>query len=236
MRKRISLNDRFQNLVVIEILDDFYIEKSGKKRIKVLVQCDCGMQFSIVAIYLYRAGQKCSTCRFNQNCIVSIGETYDKLTIISFDPNGGRKLAVCQCVCGNIVKQRPELLKTNQTNNCGCEHRRGWKGIGNLSQTTMCRIERNARVRDLPFEVSINYLWELYERQNGKCALTGLQINFGEKTTDPNDASLDRIDSNQGYIEDNLQWIHKDIQKMKMDLPQKKFIELCKLVSNPTII
>lgn len=232
MSKKISLNDRFNNILVIEMLDTFYIEPNGHKRRKVLVKCDCGEQFEIVAMYLLRKGQKCAKCRFNNDCIVSIGKTYDQLTVIGFEKNKNKKVAVCQCSCGNIINKRPELLKhINMTNNCGCQHRGGWKGVGLLSQTFMCRIIRNAKIRDIPFNLSIDYLWELYEQQNGKCALSGLEIPFGKSTIDSSDASLDRIDSNKEYSKDNVQWVHKDINKMKMELDEKRFIELCKLVS-----
>jgi hypothetical protein len=40
-------------------------------------------------------------------------------------------------------------------------------------------------------------------------------------------ASLDRIDSSKGYIEGNLQWVHKDVNIMKMDLSQVEFIDYC---------
>ena len=43
-------------------------------------------------------------------------------------------------------------------------------------------------------------------------------------------ASLDRIDSNKGYTIDNVQWVHKDINKMKMDLEEDVFIDNCKLI------
>jgi hypothetical protein len=199
-----------------------------------LVKCNCGEQFEIPTQYLRREGQKCGKCRFNEDCIVQIGQVYDKLTVISFAKDGkNKKVAVCQCACGNIVNRRPELLKTiNKTNNCGCDRRGTWKGIGDLSQTFMGRIIRNAEVRDIPFEVTKEYLWQLYEQQNGKCALTGLEIIFADKTTEPNEASLDRIDSSKGYVNGNVQWVHKDINKMKMELPQERFIKLCKFVSN----
>lgn len=232
MRKIIANNDRFDNLLVIEMLNEFYIEPSGKKRRKAKVQCDCGNIFKTVAMYLPRKGQKCKICRFNTS-IVSIGEIYDQLTIIGFDLNKGRKMAICRCVCENVVNMRPELLKSiNKTNNCGCQHRGCWKGVGLLSQTFMGRIKRNAAVRNIDFEISIDYLWELYKKQNGKCALTGLKIGFGKCSSDRNEASLDRIDSNKTYVKGNVQWVHKDVNKMKMNLNQNRFIELCKLVSN----
>lgn len=222
----------FDNLTVINV-DKTYIEPSGKERKEAWVQCKCDNQFAIPTQYLRRPGQKCPKCRFNEDCVVKIGDTYDKLTVIGFEKaHKNRKVATCQCKCGNIVTRRPELLKTiNKTNNCGCSHRGGWKGVGDLSQTFMSRIIRNAGTRNLTFHISKEYLWSLYEQQDGKCALSGLSISFAEKTTEPNEASLDRIDSSIGYIEGNVQWVHKDINKMKMDLPQERFIELCKLVS-----
>jgi len=44
-------------------------------------------------------------------------------------------------------------------------------------------------------------------------------------------ASLDRIDSSIGYVNDNVQWVHKDINMMKRIYTQEYFIYLCKLVS-----
>ena len=43
-------------------------------------------------------------------------------------------------------------------------------------------------------------------------------------------ASLDRIDSNKGYVTDNIQWVHKDINYMKSDLDEQQFIHYCRLV------
>ena len=43
--------------------------------------------------------------------------------------------------------------------------------------------------------------------------------------------SLDRIDSLKGYAIDNVQWVHKDINKMKNIHSQPAFINICKLVA-----
>ena len=40
-------------------------------------------------------------------------------------------------------------------------------------------------------------------------------------------ASLDRIDSKKGYIEGNIQWVHKDINRMKWAFNEDYFIKLC---------
>lgn len=43
--------------------------------------------------------------------------------------------------------------------------------------------------------------------------------------------SLDRIDSNIGYIEGNVQWIHKALNNTKNTMPNDEFINWCKLVA-----
>jgi hypothetical protein len=75
-------------------------------------------------------------------------------------------------------------------------------------------------------------MWEIYEVQGGLCALTGEPLTFKNlnKGTDQT-ASLDRIDSSLGYVEGNVQWVHKDVNLMKNVLSQARFIELCSLVS-----
>lgn len=84
-------------------------------------------------------------------------------------------------------------------------------------------------MRGLEFEVTIDYLWDLYKCQGGKCSLTGdeIQLSNGKSQS----ASLDRIDSSRGYVVGNVQWVHKDINLMKMDFNQEHFIELCKRVA-----
>jgi len=65
---------------------------------------------------------------------------------------------------------------------------------------------------------------EIFLEQDKKCALTNLDIEMG--TT----ASLDRIDSSKGYINGNIQWLHKNVNQMKWDLNQSHFISLCELI------
>lgn len=57
-----------------------------------------------------------------------------------------------------------------------------------------------------------------------------LDIPFSDKVECCGVASLDRIDSSQGYIKGNVQWVHKDINKMKFDLSQDRFLELCNII------
>lgn len=42
--------------------------------------------------------------------------------------------------------------------------------------------------------------------------------------------SIDRIDSSVGYVEGNMQWVHKDVNRMKQEFSESYFIETCRLV------
>lgn len=95
-------------------------------------------------------------------------------------------------------------------------------------------IYHNAKRRNLKFEITIDDMWEQFTKQLGKCALSDMSLefpSFGDKAT-VQTASLDRINSDIGYFKDNIQWLHKDVNKMKWELDQERFIELCKIITN----
>lgn len=97
------------------------------------------------------------------------------------------------------------------------------------------RIKRRSAEKGLEFNISIEYIEKLFYKQSQSCKLSGLKIKFAKNNYELdngfNTASLDRIDSSKGYTVGNVQWLHKDVNKMKLDHPQEKFIELCKAVA-----
>jgi hypothetical protein len=107
-----------------------------------------------------------------------------------------------------------------------------WRGYGKISRTTFFFIQKGAETRGLEFRVTIQELWELYESQGGLCALTKQPISFGSYRYDNITASLDRINSEYGYYIGNVQWVHKDINMMKLDYGQDEFIEWCRKVAD----
>ena len=84
------------------------------------------------------------------------------------------------------------------------------------------KIQSNAIKRGLSFDLDIDYLWDLFLKQNKKCALTKVDINIVNATISYNyhlnTASLDRIDSSKGYEKDNIRWVHKAINHIKSDI------------------
>ncbi len=96
-------------------------------------------------------------------------------------------------------------------------------------------INFNAKKRGLAMGVTKDEAWKLFLGQQGRCALSGCVIVIRSRNKDHcanrSTASLDRIDSAKGYIRGNIQWVHKDVNRMKHDLDETRFIEFCRLIA-----
>lgn len=117
-----------------------------------------------------------------------------------------------------------KACSNKETENC---HRGLYKDI-RLSWFN--KFKTNAELRNIVFEITPEYLWEVFEAQDFKCALTGWPIGWSEVGS-IHTASIDRIDSNQGYIVGNVQLLHKDVNMAKQQYSQEYFIEMCKAVA-----
>lgn len=94
-----------------------------------------------------------------------------------------------------------------------------WDGCGNIGKDYYSRIKRSAKKRNIFFNINKIFLWKLFIKQNGCCALTGLPLRFGRPHSKEITASLDRINNNKGYIKNNIQWVHKIInQKIRKNM------------------
>lgn len=151
-----------------------------------------------------------------------IGLEFRGFTIIEYIPLKTRETRRhnyrCVCnTCGKIREfEQAEIVRNRIDCRCHYEYRR-------------IKNESSMR-RKLQFTISEKEMWQLLKDQHYKCALSGLDIYFNHSRDKT--ASLDRIDSNKGYHLNNVQWVHKEINRMKMDLLQKQFIQLCELVSD----
>lgn len=102
-----------------------------------------------------------------------------------------------------------------------------WKGVGQVGLTEYNNMVRRAKKSELPVEVSIEYMSKLYEAQNRTCVLSGLPLVIRAGS---GNASIDRIDSDKGYVAGNVQWVDKRVNIMKNSIPEAEFIELCRLI------
>lgn len=103
-----------------------------------------------------------------------------------------------------------------------------YKGI---FKTTFNKLKKQAYKRKLAFSITMEYIGDLFEKQKKKCALTGELLTLKKTVKDQTQtASLDRKNSSMGYIEGNVQWVHKDINRMKSNFSEERFVNSCQKI------
>jgi hypothetical protein len=163
-----------------------------------------------------------------------VGHTYDK--------NGHKqhRLWKVLCIfCNNEYVQQGQHVTVSKF---GCHNCKGdqmcanksvhWTGGKYVPGFFVSKIKHATvrKSRTIDFDLSFEYLDKLWTLQKGRCAYTNEELWFGRSKVSGS-ASLDRIDSKLGYIEGNVQFVHKDVNIMKWDLSDKKFLDICEKIT-----
>lgn len=203
-----------------------------------LFRCDCGSSFEKIGSQVAR-GQGalhcgCAERRGGNNKNDLRGQVFGKLTVLDMDSPTARGQSVwyCRCECGNELRVKGYYLRRGK-GHCGCDkvvgpRQHSYKGYGGIYRSYWTSTQNGAKLRGLNFEISIEFAAKLFEHQEGKCALSGVDISLKRPGQT---ASLDRKNSLKGYTEENVQWVHKSVNLMKWDLGEDEFIELCRRVA-----
>lgn len=168
------------------------------------------------------------------------GETFGSLFVIEKTKNNPGDKHIrwkCRCNCGNIcIKASNRLIRpfSDVSLSCGClREKKQWKGYRDISGTYWAAIKANAKNRGIALKITIRDIFDIFVKQNKRCALSGMPIAFEKwKNSRKQTASLDRKNSAEPYIKKNIQLVHKDINRMKNYFNDKKFIELCKIIAD----
>jgi hypothetical protein len=184
-----------------------------------------------------------------------IGKTFNFWKVISYHStkekqNGSAVMWLCECLkCGNRKPASPYNLFSGKSKSCfscsikntsGCNNH-NWKGYEEIPSSLITSYRNGAKARNIDFKITPKYLMEVWLNQNKKCALSGEDLMMRAKgikkeNSWSNSASLDRIDSNLGYIEGNVQWVHPIVNFMKNNFSQDLFVNFCKKISDRMLI
>lgn len=176
-----------------------------------------------------------------------VGKTFHCLEVLGVAPyqrGDGKRFykARVRCRCGTEFEIFQSAL--GQTVSCGCsrdfskvtgENNYHFTGHGEIRGGYWQKVQEGARIRGLSFDLAIEAAWELFLKQKRCCIFSGVPLQFGPNQTTRREhsrtASLDRIDPAQGYFLGNVQWVHKDLNLMRMDLGVEEFVQWCRRVA-----
>lgn len=203
-------------------------EKIGKKYNRYyFCECDCGEKSWISKTDLITSKstkcRKCYSIETSERLLKDLtGQKINNWTVIKrtgVAKNSRTPLWLCRCDCGKEAEVRASNLHSKKSKCCGrCDT------YGDICVTKWSAITRQAKERNIDFNLTIEDAWDLYIKQNKKCALTDVDIVLRTKKST---ASLDRIDSFKGYSKENCQWVHKTVNCTKGKLSNNQFVSLC---------
>jgi hypothetical protein len=148
-------------------------------------------------------------------------------------------LWLCRCDCGHKRLLRTFHLTKGYSKQCrkcadkstGLKLRSHFDDSQINSQFWIRNVVYGAKKRGIKIKIKISDADRLFKKQKSKCALTGLPLKFPRFRKDnEGTASLDRKDSSKPYEIGNIQWVHKDVNIMKNNYDENRFIEICHLV------
>lgn len=180
-----------------------------------------------------------------------LGKKYGLWTVISDEVKSSKEINSnfkgrqmyynVQCSCGEQAWVSMSSLKNKESTRCKkCANKEYINDEGDVDllkalKSVLLRakngINKRKKVSKLPFTITVDYLYNLYNETNGRCALSGEEIEFDKnKQIRYQNLSIDRIDSNKGYEIGNIQLVDKRINMMKGTLSNDEFIDLCKKI------
>lgn len=170
------------------------------------------------------------------------GQMYGKWLVIDKNIIIEKEAKVlCKCTeCNTTEKYVPafQLVKgvSKRCSLCGYSNKNeknpSWKGYKEIPYSWFSKyFKRKGKIKKRDGNITIKYVYDLWIKQNKKCSLSGLDIDFIKRENGIS-ASIDRIDSYVDYLEGNIQLVHKDVNLMKNHFSQDYFLNMCEKITN----
>jgi len=143
----------------------------------------------------------------------------------------------CSSACaGKVVGGWDKVRKVAEKNNTLYDiskHSSNKKDEYSLFRPHFRRIKR----RKHEHNVTLDDLKEQWNIQSGKCAYSKVQLISTNLDVKHNIspiylASLDRIDSNKGYVKGNIQWISAAMNHAKNSMSHEETLKLCEILKD----
>lgn len=138
----------------------------------------------------------------------------------------------------NNTKNELRHFRRHICKTCSAERQRKHDlELDNNAKLSKCLRFRFLGARDratkanTPFNISLEYLAELWNKQSGRCALSDIDMTFELKRgRTPTNISIDRIDQSCGYVTGNVQLVCMACNQIKSDMSEDEMYSFCKAI------
>lgn len=245
MKRNLDIGTKINDWIIIS--EPIIVDGKRKRKLR----CTCGHEMVFSESYINKSifSKSCRSCsqirRRNEdgNRVYNVGDIIMNLEILKIYSGKAITYQVKCLECGNIYHTGHSMLNrksngigTGHCNKCFKVNMKSKKKCNmlteNISLIQYNKLKRQADLRGIEFNVLPEYLESIF---TGFCYFSGIKLYVGtyskmNNKIDLGNASLDRLDSTIGYLENNVAWVYKPINTMKSTLTIDDFLDLCKKI------
>ena len=108
-----------------------------------------------------------------------------------------------------------------------------YRGTAHIPMSRYSRWRANARHAGRKWTLTIDEIEQLYQRQHGRCALTGEELVYEAHEShrnDPRVISLDRIDNERPYTPSNVRMTTWRANRIKHTMTDAELADFCRAI------
>jgi hypothetical protein len=95
----------------------------------------------------------------------------------------------------------------------------------------IAQAKNRAKNKKIEFDISVEYILDLLEKQNRKCFYSGKQLGLVFNNNFQDVMSIDRIDSSKGYTRDNVVLCCAIVNYIKNSMTTEEMVDWCTAIS-----
>jgi len=137
-----------------------------------------------------------------------------------------------------LKKSAPKMLKPAVAGKRRKIDNDVWQGLPAWGRRMFRNAEKRAAHFKRPFALTIEAFADLIAKSNGRCAVTGVQMDMVSPNTVarvPLAPSLDRIDSRRGYVPDNVRLVCMVVNLAMSEWGEAPLLEVFRHMQNRNI-
>ena len=125
---------------------------------------------------------------------------------------------------------RCRKCRVKQTTECKKKYS-GDYALSKILQMRFLSARDRANKKGIPFNLTKEYLKELWDKQEGKCAISGIEMTFDQcKGRTATNVSIDQINPNEGYVVGNVQLVCMAMNQFKSDFGMDEVYMFCEAI------
>jgi len=188
------------------------------------------IKYKLIANYIPPENKQCTICLIIKSIEQFYYKTYTSKTT-------GEKYKRYRSECINCSKEYALVYNENNSELISLKKKEKITvHKNNIRFHVQNKIATWRKASIIPSDLTVDYLVNLYNKQDGYCFYTGEKMLFGwvDGKINHNSLSLDKLDPEKGYVQGNVVWCTYLINTMKQNLNEQQFYNTINNIFNTT--